>query len=168
MNINYENLIIYHCKNKSEYGLEFIKNIIDHYGNNEDLLIISLIYNNYAVLKYVLSLQVVTHAKDEVFKKACSDNNIEAVKIYNEHDGFKYRYTIEDDCIQGTINLLAKIKNINFEDLCCVCYDDSTCKTNCNHEMCVRCYKEIYLQMGICPLCRMSIEFCYIREKVEI
>lgn len=168
MNINYENLIIYHCKNKSDYGFDIIKNIVNNYNNNDDLLIISLYYNNYDVLKFTLTLHVQTHIKDKVFKKACSNNNINAVKIYNEYNRFKYRYVIVNDNIYGSINLLAKVKNMIFEDICCICCEDSTCKTDCNHEMCIRCYKEIYLRNGTCPLCRKPIEFCYVKENIEL
>lgn len=167
MNINYENLIIYHCKNKTDYGTELIKNVVSHY-NIEDLLALSLFYDNHDIVKYALTLSIKPHILDKVFKKACSLNNIDIVKIYNNYNRFKYRYTIENGIIQGVITLVARAIEIEFDDVCCICCDNSMCKTKCGHELCIRCYKKVCLELGNCPLCRETIDFCYVSENSEL
>lgn len=167
MNINYENLIVYHCKNDHNYSLDFIK-MITNKVNNDDILIIATMYNNTKVVEYALTLKLSTSIKDKIFIKSCNTNKMEIVKLYNEHNKFKYRYTINNNQINGDINIIAKIKDMAFNNECCICLEEANCKTSCNHELCVQCFKKSYNTNGSCPMCRKDIDFCYIKEKFEL
>ena len=167
MNINYEKLIIYHCKNNHNYSIDLIKSIANNI-NIDDLLIIATIYNNYNIIEYALTLNITLAIKNKIFFKACNLNLLDIVKKYNEHDNFKYSYIIDNNQIYGNINIVAKIKNITFENNCCVCMEESNCKLNCNHELCIKCLKIIYYDSGLCPMCRNVIDFCYIIERFDM
>jgi len=55
-----------------------------------------------------------------------------------------------------------KKENIVFNDKCCVCLEEPNCLTECNHNICLECVN--MLKEHICPLCRESFEFCYIKN----
>lgn len=167
MNINYENLVVYHCKNNHDYSLDFIKSIINNVNIN-DLLVIATMFNNEKIVKYALTLNISVSIKDKIFVKSCNTNRLSIVKAYNEHNRFKYRYTIDNNQIKGDINIIAKIKDMVFDDDCCVCMEEANCKTSCDHCMCIKCFKNSYQSNGSCPMCRRDIDFCYIKEKIEL
>jgi len=167
MNVNYDNLVVYHCKNNHDYSLEFIKYIID-YIDKDGLLLNAAIYNNVEITKFALSLNISGITKDKVFIKSCNLKLLDIAKLYNKYNNFKYKFIVLNDVIQGNINIVAKIKNIYFDNDCCICLEKAECKTSCNHDLCVKCFKNSYRTTGNCPMCRKEIDFCYIGEKTEL
>ncbi len=48
-------------------------------------------------------------------------------------------------------------KNMPLEnEECCICYEESTYRTNCMHNICLKCLPKI----DQCPLCRKEIILC--------
>jgi hypothetical protein len=52
--------------------------------------------------------------------------------------------------------------DITIIDDCCVCLEDSNCMLPCKHNMCLNCCN--MLRDKICPLCRVSIAHCYVKN----
>jgi len=43
------------------------------------------------------------------------------------------------------------------ENICCVCYNETTNKTICNHSLCEECEKN--LKSSACPICRKTLKY---------
>lgn len=63
--------------------------------------------------------------------------------------------------INKNINYVATLI-INTNEICCVCYDPATLKTDCNHYGCDRCFIKLNNK---CPYCRQEIDEYY---KIEL
>jgi hypothetical protein len=63
--------------------------------------------------------------------------------------------------------VIYKIATIDSDEIiderCCVCMDDTNCKTNCNHIVCTTCVNQLIDKK--CPICRRIIEYCFKSSK---
>ena len=164
-NINYEKLLIYHCKNNHANSLDVIKFTSQIYTDIDTILIIASMYNNYSTVEWLLTDKIFNdNTIEKLFRKMCSINNKEIVDLIVKTNYFKYHYEIIDNKMIGIINLMCKVTDLSYNDVCCVCLDDTECKTNCNHELCKKCICTIYGSTKKCPICRQKIEFCYVNK----
>lgn len=164
--IDYEKLIIYHCKNNHENSLLIIKNVYNFYNDNDTILIIALIYNNIKVIDWLLTNGLISSVTlDKLFKKMCHINNIEILFLIKKNNYFKYNYEIIDNKVHGVINIVCMHTNNEYNDVCCICYEETECTTSCHHELCISCLKLLYQHKRKCPMCTKNIDFCYIYNK---
>ena len=105
-----------------------------------------------------------------------SDNENESTKFYTSNSGKilnckKTIYTIPKFPLDSLFNIkkeiqhefkLKKVKKINSNDCCPICYekmnmDDNILETDCKHKFCESCIKVWLEQNKTCPFCRMKI-----------
>jgi len=111
---------------------------------------------------------------DNVFKLVCESNLVEIAQWLSTLNE-TYHIEVEDDEI---INYYVSIisMNINYtstiiidtytdiedkkfiKEMCCVCYEPSNLKTDCNHYGCHDCFVKLN---NICPYCRQKIKEYY-------
>jgi hypothetical protein len=73
---------------------------------------------------------------------------------------------VGDDVTAATLDVWGAIKNVELEgDVCCVCHDRTTSKTECGHELCLQCWSSLKIvdeedddetefKGFSCPMCR--------------
>lgn len=163
MNINYENLVVYHCKHNYEYSLDVIISIHKMFDDNDTLFITAIMCNNIKIAEWLINnTYITTLTIDKMFRKMCIDCNIEVLNIIVNKHSFKYSYTIDDHVIKGVINIVCKFTDKKYSDVCCICYEDTECYTNCFHELCLKCIDKVMSSTAKCPICIKNIEFCYV------
>lgn len=60
------------------------------------------------------------------------------------------RHCIKLKSVEGKVNISEK-------ELCCVCYEEATLRTNCQHYYCKSCLSKWYVTHTNCPYCRATI-----------
>lgn len=75
----------------------------------------------------------------------------------------KLQVTIDNGFIHNLINLIPTNDNILYDfGECSVCLDNTNCKTNCNHFICLSCETQLHIKATStkttkkCPMCRSS------------
>ena len=89
----------------------------------------------------------------------CNGNQITELPEYPNLQQCDIYYMLDDKYKDYDENL----EDSNRGDECPICYNKMryNIKFNCNHQICLKCYNEFYIQRQnerICPYCRVSIE----------
>lgn len=83
-------------------------------------------------------------------------NKMKELKFNNLYN--RFTTTLEEK----KINLESQIfENFYDKDDCCICMEKTTCKTICEHNLCLKCYGSLIKKSNLnvtCPICRKSFK----------
>lgn len=179
INVMIENEVI--MKYAIEDGdLELIKLLynycsnFDLSANNEYLFRTACKTNKLEIAKWLLSKKPdINYAiyNHEIFYFVCDQEYFEIAQFLAELDNIYEINIKEEEIISYSINKKLIIENSykkvdNIEN-CPICFDHSELITNCSHQFCVDCLKNVNnknIEL-VCPLCRTKIDLIYKIEK---
>lgn len=101
---------------------------------------------------------IIHHVLDN-YGKIYYANLIKSCKIENHELNYMPKFNCPEICIEMLNKDVIEIEWINFlkSDICCVCFDETTTFTECNHALCKICRNNIdNIQ---CPICRHPQNF---------
>lgn len=154
------------CENKE--GLFIAKWIYYHHYLNKSTIIRSFYNSQYVQtirwLYYNEKKHIHLRANNNAyFKEQCISNNIPVINwlcaLYDN-----YHYHMIDGIIYYYITLYKIKKEMIVNEDCSICYEQSNCKTLCNHYFCDTCIEKWYSKQNHCPMCRKSINEVFIQH----
>jgi len=106
----------------------------------------------------------ITHQNDRVFEIACENNSITMCGwLMTKVNYYNYKRINYSKIVPNYKIRIRRIDDEIFTEDCCVCYETSNGKLQCNHYVCFNCL--IKLRKKTCPQCIRPIIYCNVTSK---
>lgn len=122
------------------------------------------------ILRYLYTLLSLPFENDSLFREVCRNNQYE-VCLFLCQLNEKYSYDISEEWeLQPIIRETVKHYYLHClsNELCCVCYEEGTVMTDCNHYYCVSCLSKtlaMYQYSNKCGMCRSKVKVTFGKNK---